>query len=93
MSVGSGPARGVEGLQLLCGAGSHCDDVLELAMERYAAIIDGTSAREGIGLGNAEVQGATAQGARARQGEDTSRLASPSAPFVDVETVECSRRR
>ena len=51
MSVGDGPARGVQDLQLLCDADHHCDDVLRLAMERYAGIIAGTSTREGVASG------------------------------------------
>jgi hypothetical protein len=50
MSVAAGgPARGIQGLQLLCDTDqAHCDDVLQLAMERYDGIISGTSTRAGV---------------------------------------------
>ena len=54
MSVGTGPARSVgQDLELVCGEGAHQDDVLQLAMERYTAIIHGTGTREGVGLAEA----------------------------------------
>jgi len=60
MSVGTGPARSVgQDLELVCGEGAHQDDVLQLAMERYTAIIHGTTTREGVGLAEAAPPGGT----------------------------------
>eukprot|EP01050_Picozoa_sp_SAG11_P016859 SAG11_NODE_2353_length_3476_cov_2.774060_3_plen_422_part_00 len=56
LSFGDGPARGVQGLVISCDGDYHCDDVIQLAMERYAGIIAGTSTREGVALAAAAVQ-------------------------------------
>lgn len=61
--------RSAAGLKLLCGG--HCDDVLQMAMERYAAIINGSAAHVGDGVsGTAAAGGKAAVGSRADEASE-----------------------
>lgn len=61
--------RSAAGMKLLCG--EYCDDVLQMAMERYAAIINGSAAHVGYGVsGTAAAGGKAAVGSRADEASE-----------------------